>query len=160
MKKVLYLHGLESSNSCEKVQFLERQCVALAPAIDYRRDDIEEFLFDIVESFHPDLIVGSSMGGYVGLMLANYYGVNVIAFNPAIHSRSIEPKLDRLEAKQVNINVQPIIVLGLQDTVVDPKETVNLIDNSELEVTYEMYTYLGHRITIDVFVDIYNKYIK
>jgi predicted esterase YcpF (UPF0227 family) len=160
MKKVLYLHGLESSNSCEKVQFLERQCIALAPAIDYRRDDIEEFLFDIVENFHPDLIVGSSMGGYVGLMLANYYGVNVIAFNPAIHSRSIEPKLDRLEAKQVNINVQPIIVLGLQDTVIDPKETVNLLDASELEVTYETYAYLGHRISFDVFVDIYNKYIK
>jgi hypothetical protein len=160
MKKVLYLHGLESSNSCEKVQFLERQCVALAPAIDYRRDDIEKFLMDIVESFHPDLIIGSSMGGHVGLMLANYYGVNVIAFNPAIHSRSIEPKLDRLEAKRHNINVQPIIVLGLEDVIVNPNETVKLLNESELAVTYEMYPYLGHRITFDVFVNIYNKYIK
>ncbi len=73
MKKIMYLHGLESSNVCDKVDFLREQNEVLAPPLDYRKSNIEEELMYMVESFQPDLIIGSSMGGHVGLMLANYY---------------------------------------------------------------------------------------
>ena len=58
----------------------------------------------MVESFEPDLIIGSSMGGYCGLMLANYYNVECIAFNPAIHSRPIEPNLNETDKPDVEMN--------------------------------------------------------
>jgi predicted esterase YcpF (UPF0227 family) len=64
MKKILYLHGLESSNVCDKVDFMRERANVLAPSIDYRKSNIEEELMYMVESFQPDLIIGSSMGGY------------------------------------------------------------------------------------------------
>jgi predicted esterase YcpF (UPF0227 family) len=115
MKKILYLHGLESSNVCDKVDFLKENAIVLAPSIDYRKPNIEIEFLHMVEMFQPDLIIGSSMGGHVALMLGNYYDVEVIAFNPAIHSRPIEPELNRLEARDPRVNFQPLIVLGIED---------------------------------------------
>ena len=63
MKKVMYLHGLESSNVCDKVDFLREKAIVLTPSIDYRKSNIEAELMNMVESFQPDLIIGSSMGG-------------------------------------------------------------------------------------------------
>ena len=77
MKKIMYLHGLESSNVCDKVDFLKENNVVLAPSLNYYKSNIEEELMYMVESFEPDLIIGSSMGGHVGLMLANYYNIEI-----------------------------------------------------------------------------------
>jgi predicted esterase YcpF (UPF0227 family) len=79
MKKILYLHGLESSNVGDKVDFLKERAIVLAPSIDYRKSNIEEELMYMVESFQPDLIIGSSMGGYAALNLGNYFDIPVIA---------------------------------------------------------------------------------
>ena len=157
MKKILYLHGLESSNVCDKVDFMRERANVLAPSIDYRKSNIEEELMYMVESFQPDLIIGSSMGGHVGLMLANYYNIDAIVFNPAIHSRSIEPKLDRLEAREPNFNFQPVVVLGLEDDVINPLITKEILDDALFYCDIEEVEDLGHRISFDVFVDIYNK---
>ena len=160
MRKIMYLHGLESSNVCDKVDFLKEHNIVLAPSIDYRKSNIEEELMYMVESFKPDLIIGSSMGGHVGLMLANYYNVDAIVFNPAIHSRSIEPKLDRLEAREPNFNFQPVIILGLEDDVINPLITKEILDDALFYCDIEEIENLGHRIPFDVFVNIYNKYVK
>ena len=159
-KRVLYLHGLESSNVCDKVDFLRERVDLLAPSIDYRKSNIEAELMYMVESFKPDLIIGSSMGGHCALMLANYYNVECIAFNPAIHSRSIEPKLDRLEAREPNVNFQPVVVLGLEDDVINPLITKEILDDALFYCDIEEVEDLGHRIPFDVFVNIYNKYVK
>jgi pimeloyl-ACP methyl ester carboxylesterase len=159
MKKILYLHGLESSNVCDKVDFLKENAIVLAPSIDYRKPNIEKELMDMVESFQPDLIIGSSMGGHVGLMLANYYNIEAVVFNPAIHSRSIEPRLDILEAREPNINFQPVVILGLEDDVINPLITKEIIDDALFYCDIEEVEDLGHRVPFDVFVDIYNKYV-
>ena len=158
-KRVLYLHGLESSNVCDKVDFLRERVDLLAPSIDYRKSNIEAELMYMVESFKPDLIIGSSMGGHCALMLANYYNVECIAFNPAIHSRSIEPKLDRLEAREPNVNFQPVVVLGLEDDVINPLITKEILDDALFYCDIEEVENLGHRISFDVFVNIYNRYV-
>lgn len=160
MKKILYLHGLESSNVCDKVDFMRERANVLAPSIDYSKSNIEAELMYMVESFKPDLIIGSSMGGHCALMLANYYNIECIVFNPAIHSRSIEPKLDRLEAKDPNFNFQPVVVLGLEDDVINPLITKEILDDALFYCDIEEIEGLGHRVPFDVFVNIYNKYIK
>ena len=159
MKKILYLHGLESSNVCDKVDFMREHADVLSPSIDYSKSNIEEELMYMVESFQPDLIIGSSMGGHVGLMLGNYYDIEVIAFNPAIHSRPIEPELNRLEARDPRVNFQPLIVLGLEDDVINPLITKEILDDALFYCDIEEVEGLGHRISFDVFVDIYNKYV-
>ncbi len=155
----MYLHGLESSNVCEKVSFLKERAEVLAPSIDYRKSNIEEELMYMVESFQPDLIIGSSMGGHVGLMLGNYYDIEVIAFNPAIHSRPIEPELSRLEARDPRVNFQPLIVLGLEDDVINPLITKEILDDAFIDYVIEEVEGMGHRIPLIDFEHIYNKYI-
>jgi hypothetical protein len=160
MKKVLYLHGLESSNSCEKVQFLKRRVELVAPSIDYSNESLEEDLMQIVESFKPDLIIGSSMGGYVGLTLANYYNIDSVVFNPALHSRPIEPKIDKLISVDPIFSFTPVVVLGMADDVIDPAKTEDILEQCNFYCDIERVENLGHRIPIDTFNDIYNKYIK
>ena len=90
MKRILYLHGLESGNKGKKIDFLKERAEVLAPKINYKDEALEEKLMYMVEKFQPDFIIGSSMGGYVGSLLANRYGIENLLYNPAIHSRSIK----------------------------------------------------------------------
>ena len=156
----MYLHGLESSNVCDKVDFLKEHNIVLAPSIDYRKSNIEEELMYMVEAFQPDLIIGSSMGGFVGMALANRYDIKCIVFNPAIHSRSIEPNLPSLQYDDVHFGFNPIIVLGLEDDIIDPAKSEDLLEQMDIECEIKRVEGLGHRIPFDVFVDIYNKYVK
>jgi predicted esterase YcpF (UPF0227 family) len=160
MKKILYLHGLESSNVCDKVDFMHERANVLAPSIDYNNPNLENELMHMVESFQPDLIIGSSMGGHVGLMLANYYNIDAIVFNPAIHSRPIEIELEKLEAKEPSFNFQPVVILGMEDDVINPLITKEIIDDALFYCDIEEVEGLGHRIPFDVFSNIYNKYVK
>ena len=156
----MYLHGLESSNVCDKVDFLKERAIVLAPSIDYRKSNIEEELMYMVESFQPDLIIGSSMGGFMGMALANRYNIKCIAFNPAIHSRPIEPNLPSLQHDDVRFGFSPIVVLGLEDDVIDPAKSEDLLEQMDIECEIERVEGLGHRIPFNVFVNIYNKYVK
>lgn len=160
MKRILFLHGLESSNVCDKTNFLRRRCILNAPSINYSSPSLEEDLMYIVESFKPGLIIGSSMGGYVGMMLANYYNIDSIVFNPALHSRPIEPKIDKLISVDPIFSFTPVVVLGMADDVVDPAKTEDILEQCDFYCDIERVENLGHRIPIDAFVDIYNKYIK
>jgi esterase/lipase len=160
MRKIMYLHGLESSNVCDKVDFMRERAEVLAPSIDYRKSNIEEELMYMVESFQPDLIIGSSMGGFVGMLLANYYNIDCLVFNPAIHSRSIEPNLNKLVSSDINPSFTPVVVLGLEDEVIDPAKSEDMLEQVEFYCDIERVEDLGHRIPFDVFVNIYNKYVK
>ena len=159
MKKVLYLHGLESPQGGEKVDFLASKSFVCAPSIDYSRPDLEKYLLGIVDNVKPDLIIGSSMGGYVGMLLAHYCGADVIVFNPALHSRSIEPNIPFLIKQESNSFIAPVVVLGLADDVIDPAKTEDILEQCEFYCDFERIEGLGHRIPNDVFIDIYNKYI-
>jgi len=160
MKKIMYLHGLESSNVCDKVDFMRERANVLAPSIDYRKSNIEEELMYMVESFSPDLIIGSSMGGFVGMLLANHYNVDCLVFNPAIHSRPIEPNLNKLVSSNIDPSFIPVVVLGLEDEVIDPAKSEDMLEQADFYCDIERVEGLGHRIPFDVFVNIYDKYIK
>jgi hypothetical protein len=160
MRKIMYLHGLESSNVCDKVDFLREQNEVLAPSIDYNKSNIEEELMYMVESFQPDLIIGSSMGGFVGMALSNRYNIKCIVFNPAIHSRPMEPNLPSLQKDDINFGFNPIVVLGMEDTIINPAKSEDLLEQMEIECEIERVEGLGHRIPFYVFADIYNKYVK
>ena len=159
MKNVLYLHGLESSNVGDKVDFLKSKANVVAPAMDYSDPSLEEKLFYIVEKFQPDLIIGSSMGGFVGMLLANYYGIDCLVFNPAIHSRPMEPNLNKLISSNIYLSFVPVVVLGLEDEVINPDKSEYMLEQADFYCDIEKVEGLGHRIPFDVIVDIYNKYV-
>ena len=80
MKKVLYLHGLESGQGGSKVDYLANNCYVHAPEMDYTRKDIFPYLAQMVEDFNPDLIIGSSMGAWISLTQFKYFKTQIKGF--------------------------------------------------------------------------------
>jgi hypoxanthine phosphoribosyltransferase len=161
-KKILYLHGLESGQGGPKVDFLANKGFVHAPEMDYTRNDIFDFLIKTVNEFKPDVIVGSSMGGYSAFVLGGLYQIPVVAFNPALHSRTIEPNFPDFVKKHIPQELE--VVLGNQDTVIDPSKTLNYLKDHIMDkcVSYKVHYVktMGHRVPIEEFIDMYNKIIK
>lgn len=159
-KRVLYLHGLESSNTGSKVDFLQEVSDCFAPAMDYRDINVEKHLMKMVQAFKPEVIIGSSMGGHAALLLGNHFNIPVVAFNPAIHSRSFDPDFRKLSVEDPRIGFTPVIVLGMEDDVINPLITKEILDDAFIDCVIEEIEGMGHRIPFINFEYIYNKYIK
>jgi predicted esterase YcpF (UPF0227 family) len=74
----------------------------------------------------PDLIIGSSMGGYIADMIGSKLGVDVLLFNPALHSRSIECDFDN-GIGYGGESYKRTIVLGTEDNVINPEMTKAIV---------------------------------
>ena len=150
MKKILYLHGLESKAGGPKVSFLAEKGMVYAPEMNYESLNLHEFILTLGI---PDLIIGSSMGGYVADVIGSRLGVDVLLFNPALHSRTILVNHEYYSNKY-----KRTIVLGTEDDVIDPKITKKLWSISGNEAKYDEIEGMGHRTPLDVFINMYNKY--
>ena len=150
MKKILYLHGLESSQGGSKVEFLASKGAVYAPSMDYKSLNLDSF---IEEVGMPDLIVGSSMGGYVADIIGSQLGVDVLLFNPALHSRTI-----LVNHEYYSNQYKRTIVLGTLDKVIDPELTKKLWSVAGNVAKYEDIEGMGHRTPLGVFIDMYNKH--
>jgi len=150
---VWYLHGLESKAGGPKVDFLNEVAdEVFAPAMDYTNHRLFGELYrKIVKEGKPDLIIGSSMGGYFADAIASHFDIEVLLFNPALHSRSIEINLPYGET-----NWDRNFVVGTDDDVIDPKATRVYKD---LAKSWTEIEGMGHRTTLNVFKDIYNKVV-
>lgn len=152
MKKVLFLHGLESSQGGEKVKFLTSKAMVHAPAMKYRGTHWSiDKLIDLVDECKPDIIIGSSMGGYLADIIGSYTGIEVLLFNPALHSRSLDYNL-----RYGKDGYKRTIVLGENDTVVDPTRTKEIVGDTAKIVNV---VGMGHRTDLNTFRAIYYKYI-
>ena len=160
MKKILYLHGLESKQGGEKVGFLAGQACVYAPAMDYREEDLHGKVHNIIMKFKPDLLIGSSMGGYVAHEFAKAFNLPAILLNPAIHSRSFEPDLDTyILSYDTSFQEHQIVVLGTEDKVIDPERTKEIFQGDNRFIIEEVEE-MGHRLELDIFINIYNKYVN
>ena len=154
MKKIVYLHGLESESGGTKVSFLAEKGMVYAPNMDYVTLDLNEFILTLGM---PDLIIGSSMGGYVADIIGSQLGVDVLLFNPALsnHNRTV--------IKEFNVDYgsqkyKRTIVLGTEDNVIDPEVTKKLWSVYGNHAKYDEVEGMGHRTPLDVFINMYNKH--
>jgi len=150
MKKIVYLHGLESESGGTKVSFLAEKGMVYAPKMDYETLDLDEFIYTLGM---PDLIIGSSMGGYVADIIGSRLGVDVLLFNPALHNRSIP-----VNHEYYGETYKRTIVLGTEDDVIDPEVTKNLWSVHGNKAIHDEVEGMGHRTPLDVFINMYNKY--
>ena len=150
MKKIVYLHGLESESGGTKVSFLAEKGMVYAPAMDYKNLDLDEFIYTLGI---PDLIIGSSMGGYVADIIGSRLGVDVLLFNPALHSREIDPGYE-----YYGNTYKRTVVLGTEDHVIDPEVTKKLWSVYGNHAKYDEVEGMGHRTPLDVFINMYNKH--
>ena len=83
-KTIIYLHGFGSSGQSGTVEHLRRilpQCRVLAPDIPICPSEALPFLKDYCEKNHPELIIGTSMGGMYAMQMHDYQRICV---NPAL----------------------------------------------------------------------------
>ena len=148
---VWYLHGLESTVGGPKVDFLyENADKVFAPDMNYNHPYMFRSLLKMAKHNKPDLIIGSSMGGYFADALGSHLDVEVLLFNPALHSRSIEPE----GVTYGETNWERNFVVGTEDKVIDPKATRVYKD---LAKSWTEIEGMGHRTDLKVFKDIYKK---
>ena len=148
---IVFLHGLESSSNGEKADFLKANFPnTFIPDLKYREVD-PKILFDSIYNQlvgqNIKLIIGSSMGGYLGYCLCKKLGVRGLLFNPALASNSLGIQFDKGQLKP-----HLDIVIGQFDKVVNPQLTIDWLIENEDPTTYSLfYEGIEHRIPIDVF---------
>ena len=147
---VLFLHGLESKPTGPKMQYLkDRFTNYYAPEIDYEDPDAYEEILDLCIAEEFDMIIGSSMGGYFAHAIGTTLGTPVIMFNPALHSRSFNPYGVVCGEKPID----GVCVLGMDDDVIDPTTTYNMLKNDE-KLAIMPVEGMGHRTSFEKFVEI------
>jgi predicted esterase YcpF (UPF0227 family) len=98
----------------------------VAPSMDYAtNEDLFSQTLEKVLEFQPHLIVGSSMGGYFASHIGTHYSTTLLLLNPALISRSFEPKIvtDGKEKSEI------WALLGEQDDLISPIENFNILQN-------------------------------
>ena len=95
------------------------------------------------------MIIGSSMGGYFAHAIGTTLGTPVIMFNPALHSRSFNPYGVVCGEKPVD----GVCVLGMDDDVIDPTTTYNMLKNDE-KLAIMPVEGMGHRTPFEKFVEV------
>ena len=148
---IVFLHGLESSSNGEKADLLKANFPnTFIPDLKYKEVD-PKILFDSIYNQlvgqNIKLIIGSSMGGYLGYCLCKKLGVRGLLFNPALASNSLGIQFDKGQLKP-----HLDIVIGQFDKVVNPQLTMDWLIENEDPTTYSVfYESIEHRIPIDVF---------
>ncbi len=151
MKKILYLHGLDSYPSQEKLDILKSFCDELvAPFIEYRRPDLQEFLIETAKISNANVIIGSSMGGLSGYFLAKYVGCQTLLFNPALERA--DNYFFKLPEK-INDNYHYHIILGALDDIINHQKSLEFLTKNEKEnkYNYVILPNLAHRLDIETF---------
>lgn len=155
--RIAYLHGLESLAKGPKNDYLKTLGDVYDPQINYRDPNVFKKLLRELKEFKPDVIIGSSMGGYFAMVLADYLNIPGLLFNPAVHSRSIDIELPFKKYKKSNTKY--LIVLGKSDTIIEPSKTINIFRENRLDYR-GVYFNGGHRIPEDLFFDYTRIFLK
>lgn len=156
--KVLYLHGLLSSNESSKVAYLrEKGFLVLNPKLAYKGK--QNVLFNELEELmvqnEIDFIIGSSMGGFLAFHLGNKLNLPTLLLNPSLQSTS--PYKPKIKA-YFNAKVQHIIVIGKKDETVLPQITLTYLEKHKVKCKVHFGTH-GHRTPIEVFQPYVDKYL-
>ena len=152
--KILFLHGLESTNQSSKVDFMRSLGHDVhAEYMDYRKVlDLYAKTLNSIIDFNPDLIVGSSMGGYFAYHLGTHYKTNLLLLNPALPNRTFDPPIlpDGIEQSKI------WALIGKNDDVVEPIANEEILKRAGAEVTIGQHE---HRTPVEVFEPFFKEVI-
>ena len=150
MKKILYLHGLDSYPREDKVGILKSKGEVIAPKLNYYGFENDITLFDeLANSIKIEKIthiVGSSFGGYMGFYLSEFCGIPAVLFNPAISIKSIS-----VPVQNVFANTLKQLILGIHDNVIIPANTIEFIKTNNYTNTQFVQKDFGHNVPIEIF---------
>jgi len=153
--KILFLHGLQSNNKSSKVSHMNDEGhEVMAPHMNYFDNEhlYQETLKKLLE-FEPELIVGSSMGGYFAYHLGTHFKTNLLLLNPALPNRSFDPPILRDGKEKSRIWA----MVGKNDTDVPSKENIEILKRAGAKVQIGDHE---HRTPIEVFKPFFNSVLK
>lgn len=155
MKRIFFIHGLESSNKSSKVDLMRSKGFdVLAPSMDYAtNEDLFSQTLEKVLEFQPHLIVGSSMGGYFAFHIGFHYSTTLLLLNPALISRPFQPKILPVGTEKSEVWA----LLGEQDDLISPIQNFEILQN--IGATIRMGKH-GHRTPIEAFQGVFDELIK
>lgn len=152
--KVLYIHGLHSNPNPDKIKILEEAGLeVIAPFFDYEKEQGAVYLRvkAIALEEGVDLLIGSSMGGFMGYWLAYDLHIPALLYNPALYFDSMKPFIPTIESIEIPALY---ICLGEKDKTVDPslvkaylfernpkQEHLKIISSSWLEHGIDLTTF-------------------
>lgn len=88
---IIYIHGFGSSGQGGKANQLRDYCKSrgipfIAPSLSYIPELAMSTLEELVESYDEVTLIGSSLGGYYSIYLAEKYKLKAVLINPAVAS--------------------------------------------------------------------------
>ena len=144
MKKinVLYLHGLNSNGNSRTARTLMEECQnwnVICPTLPVDCGNAMNAIKSILNSNHIDIIIGTSLGGFLALQCHNYFR---IAINPTLHPS------------------QDIIKLGVDENIASTyrKYENEICDDEDCELTYALFG-INDKL-ISYYDEFCNKYLK
>lgn len=156
--KFAYLHGLDANNLGPKNIWLKTICELYDPQIDYRKKNIYFEIKNEIHNFNPEIIIGSSMGGFFAYELAKEMNIKALLFNPALHSRSYEPDMNGLKTTKTKPNI--FCVFGKNDTIINPEKTITFLKNEGYgNENFKMLTH-AHDTPFEVFKNEVSLFMK
>lgn len=155
MKRIAFLHGLESNNKSSKVEWmLSAGYEVFAPALDYRNEKgLYQRILEEVKDFQPDLIVGSSMGGYFAFHMGTHLSTNLLLLNPALPFRTEQPEIIPDGSGKSKIWV----LLGRNDDLIDSMENEAILKKYNAVIQFGEH---GHRTPLEAFEKFFQYYAK
>lgn len=154
--KIAYLHGLESKidPNSPKIKFLHNNFKGVyTPSINYNDTSAFDNIYNSIKSMRPDILVGSSMGGYFAYLIGSKLKINTILFNPAVIDRSVEPIVDNNNLKRT-IHT---ILLGSTDNVINGNKVKSFFKSNGVGTFEYMTYYSGHHVPNDIFINFIKK---
>lgn len=140
---ILYIHGLSSSGQSGTVDLLRRhfpQACIIAPDLPLEPTAALQLLKEICETNHPDLIIGTSMGGMFAQQL---FGYRKILVNPAFRLVDVM-KQNKGENKFFNRRQDGVQTFIIDDALIAEYQTLadrqfDNIPEGENEITLGMF---------------------
>lgn len=158
---ILYIHGLDSKLSAEKREILEKFGTVFSPDVNYYTNPAAiESIIQLCSAKNIDSIIGTSIGGFAGFYVCQALNKPAMLFNPALKRRSVE---QILPVVSLSLPSYVGIILGKDDEVVNPKETLDFLDkeyNSNNKISIDMVNNLGHNIPLDIFEEKVSAFIS
>jgi hypothetical protein len=153
MTNIAYFHGLESKAVSDKSKWIEGSFSnSYIPTMNYNDPGLFNEVLREVKDRKIDLLVGSSMGGWFAYCISTLTGISTILFNPALHSRSMNPTV-KIGNKKANHTV----ILGKNDNIINPEQTVLWTDENGIGNFTFHYENFAHRTPITDFRKWVNK---
>lgn len=138
-KNILFIHGFASVGQGVKCLYLKEilQGEVIAPDLAHSPLEDVEILSQIIQKNDIDTVIGSSLGGFYGLLLALKHPVKLILINPAVRSPQTLQKyigtVERFNGETFQWSQQQIDELTQLAIQIEP-ENLQALDKSKVLV--------------------------